>query len=203
MIRRPIAAPAPAPVLLLLLLLLLGTARAFVVPAAGAAAGARATALKASAVEPLLPPIAQAASSRDAPVEEVNAALEALEKAAAEKKLTYGPSDIEGAWELVYSTQLSGGYMPVREVINFRPSTGKMEIVTDKAGFPLGQIFGKCEWRAGSEYDIYFSFERAKVFGIPIPRKTPEKGYRFFYQDGGICCARSSNGGIALLKKHE
>lgn len=47
-------------------------------------------------------------------------------------------SDVEGAWELIFSTQLGSGYMPVREVIGFYPSREELAIDTTIGPLPLG-----------------------------------------------------------------
>lgn len=43
--------------------------------------------------------------------------------------------DVEGRWELVFSTQLKSGYMPICELIGFYPSSGKAAI--DNMAGPL------------------------------------------------------------------
>lgn len=46
--------------------------------------------------------------------------------------------EVEGAWELIFSTQLSSGYMPVREIIGFFPSRNEIAIDTTIGPLPLG-----------------------------------------------------------------
>lgn len=46
--------------------------------------------------------------------------------------------EVEGLWELVFSTQLPSGYMPVREVIGFYPSRDQITIDTTVGPLPLG-----------------------------------------------------------------
>ncbi|CAM9527356.1 unnamed protein product, partial [Choristocarpus tenellus] len=46
--------------------------------------------------------------------------------------------DIEGSWELIFSTQLSSGYMPVQEIIGFFPSRGVITLDTNAGLLPLG-----------------------------------------------------------------
>lgn len=54
------------------------------------------------------------------------------------RNFTAAADDVEGTWELVFSTQLKSGYMPVRELIQFYPSRQKILIDTKAGPLPLG-----------------------------------------------------------------
>lgn len=46
--------------------------------------------------------------------------------------------DVEGSWELVFSTQLKSGYMPIRELVGFYPSREEATIDTNAGPLPIG-----------------------------------------------------------------
>lgn len=46
--------------------------------------------------------------------------------------------DVEGSWELVFSTQLKKGYMPIRELVGFYPSREKASIDAAAGPLPIG-----------------------------------------------------------------
>ena len=51
----------------------------------------------------------------------------------------YSPAeDIEGRWELVFSTQLERGYMPIRELVGFYPSREEATIDASAGPVPIG-----------------------------------------------------------------
>lgn len=45
---------------------------------------------------------------------------------------------MEGSWELVFSTQLKSGYMPIRELVGFYPSREEASIDATAGPLPIG-----------------------------------------------------------------
>ncbi|KAG5187178.1 hypothetical protein JKP88DRAFT_267901, partial [Tribonema minus] len=196
------------------LLLVVAAAEAFLVPAgpcsvAGAAPGFITSKLHATAAVDLSGAVAlvlESVDTRQIPAENVVQALESLEQ----KAQAVRQQDVDGLnWELVFSSQLSKGYMPVREVICFDISNGKISLSTTFGpGIPLGGIQGTCSWQEpeGSQPGVV-SFNLSKVllgpiaFEKPGAKEAPPKTYSFFFSGDGVLAARSSNGGVAVLKK--
>ena len=46
--------------------------------------------------------------------------------------------DVEGSWQLVFSTQLKKGYMPIRELVGFYPSREEATIDATAGPLPIG-----------------------------------------------------------------
>lgn len=46
--------------------------------------------------------------------------------------------DVEGSWQLVFSTQLAKGYMPIRELVGFYPSREEATIDATAGPLPIG-----------------------------------------------------------------
>ena len=50
----------------------------------------------------------------------------------------HAEEDVEGSWEIVFSTQLKKGYMPIRELVGFYPSREEASIDATAGPFPMG-----------------------------------------------------------------
>ncbi|CAM9479218.1 unnamed protein product [Discosporangium mesarthrocarpum] len=143
----------------------------------------------------------QAVSTREVNSKEVMQALETLSSTSTTAIQDY---EIEGSWELVFSTQLASGYMPVREVIGFFPSRSEVTLDTNAGPIPLGGMRGACIWKGGSENVLDFSLSTLLFGPVKVERGHQEvKSYSFFLAQDQILAARSSAGGIALLSRQE
>lgn len=55
-----------------------------------------------------------------------------------EERVCCAAEDVEGSWELVFSTQLKSGYMPIRELVGFYPSREEASIDANAGPLPIG-----------------------------------------------------------------
>lgn len=96
--------------------------------------------------------------------------------------------------------------MPVKELITFDLEQQKVELNTTFGPVPLGGVRGWCDW---TEKGAVVTFRADRIVFGPITinkagkdgEAAPSKTYTFFYCQDGIAAARSSAGGIALLKQ--
>ncbi|CAM9757923.1 unnamed protein product [Chrysoparadoxa australica] len=128
-----------------------------------------------------------------------------------QSKLKINRELLEGTWELVLSTSING-YMPVRELINFQPTSGTIDLNTtaELAGgrfsIPLGGMRGACSWGVSplqEQHRIHFSLNEVKLgpFKVDKGEKAEAKHYDFVFLsgDGNVAVAKSSGGSLALL----
>eukprot|EP00878_Enallax_costatus_P018445 GHUV01019417.1.p1 GENE.GHUV01019417.1~~GHUV01019417.1.p1 ORF type:complete len:225 (+),score=67.80 GHUV01019417.1:161-835(+) len=174
-------------------------------------------------LEPCLRLLKQAAADKSVQPELVEGALAYLEQnhlAAAEGRYTLllravlscpaaqPAADIDGSWRLMFSTATSSRlmqYIPVQEdfLIQMGPKQCALESVVGPFRFNIrGQIAG---WNAASgAMDFQFTAVDILLFNKQIWQVTPKtkpKTYTFYYEGGGIAAARSSAGGLSLLRK--
>lgn len=117
-------------------------------------------------------------------------------------------ANIDGSWRLVFSTATSSRlmqYIPVQEdfVIQMGPQLCALESVVGPFKFNIrGNITG---WNAATgAMDFQFTAVDILLFDKQIWQVTPKtkpKTYTFYYEGEGIAAARSSAGGLALLRK--
>ncbi|CAM9785307.1 unnamed protein product [Ectocarpus fasciculatus] len=142
-----------------------------------------------------------AVETRKVPMAEVSEALRVLAEDSG-SPLACGAEDVEGSWELVFSTQLKSGYMPIRELVGFYPSREEASIDATAGPLPIGGMRGKCWWRGGEENELAFMLGAVKLGPLKFGKdKNEVKTYKFFVNDGKILAARSSAGGFALLSR--
>ncbi|CBN75871.1 expressed unknown protein [Ectocarpus siliculosus] len=142
-----------------------------------------------------------AVETRKVPMTEVSEALRVL-AADGGSPLACGAEDVEGSWELVFSTQLKSGYMPIRELVGFYPSREEASIDATAGPLPIGGMRGKCWWRGGEENELAFMLGAVKLGPFKFGKdKNEVKTYKFFVNDGKVLAARSSAGGFALLSR--
>ena len=55
-----------------------------------------------------------------------------------EEHVCCAAEDVEGSWELIFSTQLKSGYMPIRELVGFYPSREEASIDATAGPLPIG-----------------------------------------------------------------
>ncbi|CAM9761949.1 unnamed protein product [Pylaiella littoralis] len=132
---------------------------------------------------------------------EVSEALTVLAGAGAPSP-KFEAANVEGSWELVFSTQLKSGYMPVREIVGFFPSREEATIDTTAGLLPLGGIRGQCWWKGGPENELEFSLTEVRLGPFKFSKsKDQVKTYKFFANDQKVMAARSSAGGFALFSR--
>ncbi|KAF8071215.1 hypothetical protein HT031_001298 [Scenedesmus sp. PABB004] len=191
--------------------------------ASGRAAGRRLLVARAAAAPGPLPSEAEAvAAYRAANGEGLAPCLSLLKRAATDKsvapQLVEGAlaelershaspaSSVDGRWRLVFSTATSNRalqYIPVVEdlVIDLAAQTCALESVVGPFSF---NIRGGVTGFAGGALDFQFTAVDILLLGRKIWTVTPKtkpKTYTFFYEGEGIAAARSSAGGLALLRK--
>lgn len=145
-----------------------------------------------------------AAKQKSVAPEIVEGALIFLEQATPQK----GPRSIDGTWRLVFGTATKlrfFQYIPVDEDFKVDLAGGTLALVSviGPFGFNIkGKVFG---WEAQSgvldfqfnEVDV--SFNGSKIW--TTQPKTKRKTYTFYHVEGDVAAARSSAGGVALLRK--
>ena len=126
--------------------------------------------------------------------EEVKSAIIRLE----EKGSTTTSQNLRGRFELIYSSLIPSGYFPVSETANFFGYS-----LTSKFGpISLGGFFGDYEVMSETNPSIIrFTTTTAKFGPFTLKLKGKERSYTFLYSDGDIAVARSSTGGLTLLKR--
>eukprot|EP00878_Enallax_costatus_P008643 GHUV01009037.1.p1 GENE.GHUV01009037.1~~GHUV01009037.1.p1 ORF type:complete len:205 (+),score=60.25 GHUV01009037.1:143-757(+) len=154
-------------------------------------------------LEPCLRLLKQAAADKSVQPELVEGALAYLEQ-----NHPQPAADIDGSWRLMFSTATSSRlmqYIPVQEdfLIQMGPKQCALESVVGPFRFNIrGQIAG---WNAASgAMDFQFTAVDILLFNKQIWQVTPKtkpKTYTFYYEGGGIAAARSSAGGLSLLRK--
>ena len=106
--------------------------------------------------------------------------------------------ELQGKWELVYSSLIPSGYFPVQEVADFFGYS-----LTSRFGpLPLGGFYG--DWEITSETNpcvIRFTTTEYRLGPVKLKLKGKERSYTFLYADKDIAVARSSTGGGTLLKR--
>ncbi|CAM9904412.1 unnamed protein product [Ectocarpus sp. 12 AP-2014] len=108
--------------------------------------------------------------------------------------LACGAEDVEGSWELVFSTQLKSGYMPIRELVGFYPSREEASIDAAAGPLPIGGMRGKCWWRGGEENELAFMLGAVKLGPFKFGKdKNEVKTYKFFVNDGKQEAARGGS----------
>lgn len=108
--------------------------------------------------------------------------------------------NLQGVWELVFSTLVPGCYMPVYEEADFFGYTLTSSIAKV---IPLGQVYGSSKVIQDIPIRIEFSSSGIRLpFGWDIKfNKVNTRIYDFLYIDSDICIAKSSSGGYSLLRK--
>ncbi|CAM9774605.1 unnamed protein product [Scytosiphon promiscuus] len=142
-----------------------------------------------------------AAETRKVPTMEVSEALRVLAEDSGPPAV-FGAEEVEGSWELVFSTQLKSGYMPIRELVGFYPSREQASIDANAGPLPLGGMRGQCWWKGGLENELAFMLGAVKIGPFKFGKDNNEvKTYKFIFNDGKILAAKSSSGGFALLSR--
>eukprot|EP00882_Tetradesmus_deserticola_P023403 GHRQ01025466.1.p1 GENE.GHRQ01025466.1~~GHRQ01025466.1.p1 ORF type:complete len:208 (+),score=91.69 GHRQ01025466.1:209-832(+) len=157
----------------------------------------------AGGLQPCLALLKKAATEKSVQPQLVEGALAYLEQSHPKPA-----ADIDGTWRLVFSTATSRRflqYIPVQEdfVIQLGAKQCALESVVGPFSFNIrGQITG---WDgATGAMDFQFTAVDILLLGKQIWRVTPKtkpKTYTFYFEDQGIAAARSSAGGLALLRK--
>jgi hypothetical protein len=136
----------------------------------------------------------QATLQRDVGASEVK---NLLESAALGAKQKIDSKKLAGQWELVYSSLLPSGYLPLKEVVDFYGYT-----LTSAYGFlPLGTIEGDSSITATAPLTVTFQNKSIRFGPVKMNMKSDAKFYEFQYIDDAIAVAKSSSGGFSLLKK--
>ncbi|WIA12113.1 hypothetical protein OEZ85_012187 [Tetradesmus obliquus] len=157
----------------------------------------------ADGLEPCLALLKRAAADKSVQPQLVEGALAYLEQSHPKPA-----ADIDGTWRLVFSTATSNRflqYIPVREdfVIQLGPKQCALESVVGPFAFNIrGQITDFNS--ATGAMDFQFTAVDILLLGKQIWQVTPKtkpKTYTFYYEGQGIAAARSSAGGLALLRK--
>jgi len=139
----------------------------------------------------------EASRSKSVPFEEMECLMSRiLEKASKKQTL----AAVEGRWELIFSTSFGSGYLPVAEIFTTLPSEGIARIDTTWGPLPLGSILGASDWDEKTS-TVTFTFNEIKLGPISIPKQQDPKTYNFFWMNDELALAKSSAGGITLLKK--
>eukprot|EP00904_Undaria_pinnatifida_P010635 jgi/Undpi1/6701/HiC_scaffold_20.g09180.m1 len=142
-----------------------------------------------------------AVDTRKVAAEEVSEALRILAEDSG-PPAAVSAEDVEGSWQLVFSTQLKKGYMPIRELVGFYPSREEATIDATAGPLPIGGMRGQCWWKGGPENELAFSMGAVKLGPFKLGKdKNEVKTYKFFVHDGKILAAKSSSGGFALLSR--
>jgi hypothetical protein len=146
-----------------------------------------------------------AVQSRQVPFDEVLSALEAAAAVATSASSKKDASRIVEAsqWEIVFQSRLPGGYMPVEEIFQVDDGTMAMEtrLNVGPLAIPLGGMLGSCKWLP-AENALDFKLDTA-CFGplrVSMGAKKESSLYYFQYFDADFSVARSSRGGLVLLK---
>lgn len=111
-----------------------------------------------------------------------------------------GPAlnQLEGKWELIFSSLIPGGYFPITEKCDFF----EFSLESSWKSFPLGKFLGNSEVISADPLILEF-YNTCFVLGplkIPI-NGIKKRSYTFFTIKEGISVAKSSSGGFTLLKK--
>jgi hypothetical protein len=108
---------------------------------------------------------------------------------------------LEGLWELVFTTLVPTGYLPVYEVTNFFD----FSVASSFKGISLGKVTGKSEiMEANDPVVMSLTSTGFKIGFIDVkfdPKKLKTKTYTFLYVDDELCVAKSSSGGYSILKR--
>eukprot|EP00775_Hariotina_reticulata_P001960 gene1960-2287_t len=164
------------------------------------------TAYKAATGEGLdqcLAVLKKAAAEKSVPPQLVEGALAYLEQKSGKPS-----KDISGTWRLVFGTATSFRpfqYIPVQEdfVISLSNKQCSLESVVGPFNFNIrGQIAGWDSTTGAMEFQ--FTAVDILLLGKQLYQVTPKtkpKTYTFFYQEQDIAAARSSTGGLALLRQ--
>ncbi|KAF6256094.1 hypothetical protein COO60DRAFT_1531291 [Scenedesmus sp. NREL 46B-D3] len=157
----------------------------------------------ADGLQPCLALLKKAATDKSVQPQLVEGALAYLEQSHPKPA-----ADIDGSWRLVFSTATSSRFMqyiPVQEdfVIQLGAKQCALESVVGPFSFNIrGQITG---WDGTTgAMDFQFTAVDVLLLGKQIWQVTPKtkpKTYTFYFEDQGIAAARSSAGGLALLRK--
>ncbi|KAL0023179.1 hypothetical protein WJX77_010265 [Trebouxia sp. C0004] len=116
--------------------------------------------------------------------------------------------DLDGRWQLVFAST-SGStlfwYIPVKEFKDIDVKTRTLSLVS-----LLGPVTTSFDgsYNTLSKQDMQFSFNALviTVFGRTVVKKPisfAEKVYTYYWLHKGLACARSSGGGIVLLRRLE
>ena len=104
---------------------------------------------------------------------------------------------LRGDWELVFSSLISSGYFPIKEVCSFYEG---FELNSSWGPFSLGGFRGDS---LISDLPLVVEFQ-SRVFKLgPLTVKVPPKprSYRFLFIDDLIAVALSSSGGKTILQR--
>ena len=112
--------------------------------------------------------------------------------------------DIVGDWQLIYSSLIPTGYLPLKEILQFYPD---FSLTSSVFGIPLGNVIGRSDIVSESS-PIQLNLTTTEFHLGPIDivydlDKVKPKLYTFLYVDGGVCVARSSLGGYSIFKRYE
>ena len=132
--------------------------------------------------------------SKNVPKDEVKQSIQSLE----EKGSTTTSQSLRGKFELIYSSLIPSGYFPVTETADFYGYS-----LTSRFGpISLGGFFGDYEVMSETNPSIIrFTTTTAKFGPLTLKLKGKERSYTFLYSDKDIAVARSSTGGLTLMKR--
>mmetsp|Transcript_20801 Transcript_20801/g.30809 ORF Transcript_20801/g.30809 Transcript_20801/m.30809 type:complete len:193 (+) Transcript_20801:48-626(+) len=142
----------------------------------------------------------QAAKARSIKKDEILAELEKYER----QPQTVDKSKIDGVqWEVLFSSKLPNGYMPITEMMTFDLSRNEAKLKSDFKGFSLGGSEGSCDWIERNMLKICFDLVKIGPFSFKKlgPKEKSTVIYTFFYLNNGIAGFRSSSGNAGILKQ--
>lgn len=155
-------------------------------------------------IQDCLNTLRKAATTKTVPPEVLEGALVYLEQQGQK-----GPgSSVEGTWRLVFGTTTKVRlfqYIPVVEdfVIDLPQGVLALESVVGPFSFVIGGVVRSWE-SSGRKLTFQFKQVDIKLLGKKIWQVLPTtqpKVYTFFYIDDEISAARSSSGGVTLMRR--
>ena len=141
--------------------------------------------------------LTDASINRKIPPLDVIQAITAVENS--NLKVNCEVDQINGTWELIFSSLIKGGYFPVSEICDFRT----YRLTSSWGPFPLGEITGPSTVLSKTPPIIEFSASKISFgpISIPLGRKEP-RTYNFLHIGNDIAVAKSMpSGGLTLLKR--
>ena len=110
------------------------------------------------------------------------------------------PLSMDGTWALLFSSKLTSGYLPVYEECKF---TDEYTIESRWGPISFGRFRGPSRVTSLNPLIVEFvNTEYTLGSFLKIPLKNQKyKSYTFYYNDDFIAVAKSSSGGLSLLKK--
>lgn len=113
-----------------------------------------------------------------------------------------GISGVIGEWELIYSSLIPIGYLPLYEILEFYPA---FKLTSSFYGIPLGNVKGlSAIVRESNPLQLNLTTTEFRLGFINIVydrEKLKVKLYTFLYVDEEVCVAKSSLGGFSIFKR--